>query len=185
MARLKVALLLVSALAAAPAAAAITVLGNSSARLCYEAAEKEMPPQRMELENCERALADEALSRQDTVATHVNRGILLARRGDITAAVADFDRASTLDPNEPEAYLNKALVLTLKANQAGVALPLFTLALERKTKRPELAYFGRAAAYEELGNVRSAYADYTTAASMAPKWDAPRAELARFNVRRP
>ncbi len=185
MARTKLVLLAVSAgIAAAPAQAAITVIGNSSARMCYEAAETELPPQRLEIEHCDRALNEEGLVPEDVVATHVNRGILRARGGNIAAALADFDRALALDPNEPEAYLNKGLVLTLKANQAGQALPLFTAALEKRTKRPELAYFGRAAAYEELGNVRSAYSDYTRAAAAAPKWEAPRTELSRFSIRR-
>ena len=43
MARLKLALALVSAsLAVVPAGAAITVIGNSAARLCYEAAERQL-----------------------------------------------------------------------------------------------------------------------------------------------
>jgi tetratricopeptide (TPR) repeat protein len=161
----------------------VTVIGNSSARNCYDAAEAELPPQRAQIEQCDRALNEEALVTKDIVATHVNRGILRARGGDVPAAIEDFDRAMALDPNEAEAYLNKALILTLKASQARQAVPLFTMALEKKTKRPELAYFGRAAAKEELGDVRSAYADYVSAAAAAPKWPAPKAELARFSVR--
>lgn len=171
-------------LAAGPAGAAVTVIGSSSARLCYEAAESPLQPDRQDLARCNGALDNEALSERDRVATHVNRGILLARQGDVASALADFDRASKLDPNEPEAYLNKALVLTMKASLANAALPLFTVALEKRTRRPALAYFGRAAANEDLGNVRSAYADYAKAAAADPKWAAPQQELARFNVRR-
>jgi len=184
MARTHLVLLSVAAcIAAAPAAAAVTVIGNSSARNCYEAAELDLPPQRFAIEQCDRALNEESLVMEDVVATHVNRGILRARSGNIPAAIEDFDNAMALDPNEAEAYLNKALVLTMKASQARQAVPLFTMALEKKTRRPELAYFGRAAANEDLGDVRSAYADYTSAAAAAPKWPAPQAELARFNVR--
>ena len=175
-----------AALVAIPAAAssAVTVIGNSAARLCFESAEAELPPQRDAIDRCNEALSDSALSLGDTVATHVNRGILRSRRDDIAGALADFDRASALDPNEPEAYLNKGLVLAIKADQAREALPLFTVALERKTKRPELAYFGRAAANEDLGDLKSAYSDYQLAMTADPRWEAPRVELARFSVRR-
>jgi tetratricopeptide (TPR) repeat protein len=170
--------------AAGAAGASVTVIGNSDARLCYEAAERESAPNPTDIELCNTALGDDSLSLADTVATHVNRGILRSRSGDVAGGLADFDRATSLDPNEPESYLNKGLVLAIKANQADKALPLFGLALERRTKRPELAYFGRAVAYEELGNLRSAYADYSQAVAVAPKWQEARAELARFQVRK-
>jgi tetratricopeptide (TPR) repeat protein len=166
------------------AGAAVTVIGSSNARLCYEAAERESIPDRRQMEQCDTALKEATLSLADIVATHVNRGILRSRSGDISGALVDFDHATSLDPNEPEAYLNKGLVLTIKVKDARKALPLFGMALERNTIRPELAYFGRAAAYEELGNLRLAYADYSQAVAAAPKWQQARAELARFQVRR-
>lgn len=172
---------------AIPAAghAAVTVIGSSNARLCFEAAESEVSfVGREALERCDVALTEEGLSSEDIVATHVNRGILRARRGDVSGAYSDFDQATALDPDEPEAYLNKALVLTLKSNEASKALPLFRIALDKRTKRPELAYFGRGVAHEELGDLKLAYADYNQALAAAPKWDLPRAELARFVVRR-
>ncbi|HEX8442182.1 MAG TPA: hypothetical protein VF631_00895 [Allosphingosinicella sp.] len=160
------------------------VLGNSNARLCYEAAERETPPNRTDIALCNAALGDDGLSLADAVATHVNRGILRSRSGDVAGGLADFDRATSLDPSEPESYLNKGLVLAIKNNQAGKALPLFGRALELKTKRPELAYFGRAVANEDLGNLRLAYADYRQAVAVAPRWEEARAELARFQVRK-
>jgi tetratricopeptide (TPR) repeat protein len=176
---------IVTCLSAGSAGAAITVIGNSAARSCYEHADSETLPLRSQLADCDRALSEEAISEQDVVATHVNRGILRSRQGDVAGALADFNRASALNPNEPEAYLNKALVLVLRTKQPSEALPLFNTALEKKTSKPALAYFGRGAAYEDLGNVRSAYADYAQAAAADPKWNAPRVELARFNVRKP
>jgi hypothetical protein len=43
-------------------------------------------------------------------------------------------------------------------------------------------YFTRAAANEELGDLWSAYADYTMAAELAPEWSPPREELSRFRI---
>lgn len=170
-------------LGAAPAAAAITVLGSSAARLCFEAADMKARPNRDTLARCDEALNEEALDSRDTVATHVNRGILRSRLGDVQGAISDFDTASSIDPNEPEAYLNKGMML-MRQSSASAALPLFTKAIEKKTRRPALAYFGRGVAHEDLGNVRSAYFDYRAATQADPKWKEPRLELARFQVSR-
>lgn len=169
-------------LAAAPAFAAVTVLGSSAARLCFEAAESKASPGREAFARCNEAIDGEALSNDDRVATHVNRGILRSRTGDTAGALRDFEMASTLDPHEPEAYLNKGMVL-MRQSSADAALPLFTMALEKRTRRPALAYYGRGVAHEDLGDVRRAYFDYRAATQADPKWKDPQVELARFQVR--
>ena len=174
----------IAVLPAAPSAAAVTVLGASSARLCFEAAESAALPSNDSLDRCDAALSEEAISGHDTVATYVNRGILKLRRGDVAAAVADFDEAIARDPKEPEAYLNKGSALMRNPATVRAALPLFTTALEYRTSRPAIAYYGRALAHEELGNIRAAYFDFQRAAAADPKWREPAAELARFTVRK-
>jgi tetratricopeptide (TPR) repeat protein len=170
-------------LAASPGAAAVTVLGNSSARLCYEGAESRMMPSMDVLRTCDEAMRDEALSENDRVATLVNRGILKARLGRLDDAVVDYDAALASDPDEPEAYLNKGFALLRLANDAGEARPMFDSALAKKTRRPELAYYGRAVANELSGQVRAAYEDYRQASLLDPSWKDPKADLARFSVR--
>jgi tetratricopeptide (TPR) repeat protein len=166
---------------AAPAEASIVVLGNSDARLCYEAADRPAYPTVLDVRRCDDALQVNSLSAYEIVATHVNRGILRLRRGNADLAIADFDRAIALDPNQPEAYLNKGAAL-LRRENAGEAMGLFTIALERNTTRPALAHYGRAIANETLGNLTAAYRDYTEASRIDPNWREPRAELARFRV---
>lgn len=168
---------------AAPAGAAVTVIGSSSARLCYEAAESTGSADRVAIEHCDTALSEEALSNYEVVATRVNRGILRSRAGDMQGAMNDFDAALALDPNQPEAYLNKGVVL-IRQDNANAALPLFTMALAKNTRKPALAYYGRGIAHEELGNLKSAYADYKRAVEEDPKWKQPRTDLARFVVRK-
>jgi tetratricopeptide (TPR) repeat protein len=168
---------------AAPAGAAVTVIGSSSARMCYEAAESSIMPNRATLAYCDAALAGEATDEYEMVASHVNRGILRSRLGNADGALKDFDAALALDPNQPEAYLNKGVVL-IRQNNADAALPLFTMALEKNTRRPAIAYYGRGVAHEELGNLESAYADYKRAIEEDPKWKEPRNDLARFVVKR-
>jgi tetratricopeptide (TPR) repeat protein len=168
---------------AAPAGGAVTVIGSSNARMCYEAADSKAMPSRGSLEPCNIALNGEARTEYDIVATHVNRGILRSRLGDMAGAMRDFDAALAIDPNQPEAYLNKGVVL-IRQDNPDAALPLFTMALEKNTRRPALAYYGRGIAHEELGNIRSAYNDYKRAVEEDPEWKEPRKDLARFVIRR-
>ena len=167
-----------------PAAAAVTVIGSSSARLCYEAAESRSAPSADALGRCDEALQQDHLTAYETVATYVNRGILKLRRGQIEPAIADFDTAIDQDPNEPEAYLNKGMATLRLPNGWEQAVPLFDTAIERKTRRPAIAYYGRAVAYELGGEIKAAYRDYRQASLIEPNWRDPQTELARFTVHR-
>lgn len=178
---LKLSLAAAALAAALPAAAGVVVLGHSSARLCFEAADSRGAASQQSLDHCDHALAEEALTRHDEVATYVNRGILKLRRNRIDAAVADFDAAIARDPDQAEAYLNKG-VATLRREQWAQALPLFDTALAKETIRPAIAHYGRAVAHEMGGNVRQAYRDYREASRLAPKWRDPQIELSRFTV---
>jgi len=171
----------VLAACAAPAGASVFTIGSTDARLCFEAADSPLSPQTRDIRRCDEALRHDALSGYETVATHVNRGILRLRRGLIDAAVSDFDTAMGIDPNQPEAYLNKGAALIQQENPAEAA-QLFTASLERNTRRPAVAHYGRAVANEQLGNVRAAYQDYRRASEIDPEWAAPRADLQRFRV---
>ena len=173
-----------AATAAIPAAAAVTVIGSSAARSCYEAAESQTKPGRAAMEACDTALRHEPLTAYEIVATHVNRGILRLRTGEIEGAIADFDTAAARDPDEPEAYVNKGVALMQAPGRAEAAVSLFSMAIEKKTRRPAIAFLGRGMAHEELGDVRSAYHDYRKASAADPEWDQPRLELARFRVTR-
>ncbi|HEX8667271.1 MAG TPA: tetratricopeptide repeat protein [Allosphingosinicella sp.] len=177
--------IIIAALAATavPASASVIALGNSSARLCYKAAEERTALPQVARRWCDEALAAENLNRADTVATYVNRGILTLRSGDAEAAVQDFDRALALDRDEPEAYLNKGAALLNLPERTAEAAALFSTAIEKRTRRPAMAYYGRAVAYETAGDTAAAYHDYRQASRLAPKWREPRAELARFVVR--
>jgi tetratricopeptide (TPR) repeat protein len=168
-----------------PAGAAVTVLGSSSARLCFEAADALMVPSRDSVGRCDEALERENLSSYDIVATYVNRGILKLRMGHSDDAIVDFDTALARDPNQPEAYLNKGVALLRKPDGWVQAVPLFDQALAKNTRRPALAYYGRGVANELGGHIRQAYYDYREASRIDPKWHDPKVELSRFSVRQP
>jgi tetratricopeptide (TPR) repeat protein len=170
-------------LAAAPASAAITILGGGLGRGCYEAAEFNRET-RFSLELCTRALNEEALSRRDRAATHVNRGIIYMRARDLAAALADYDRALAIDPGLGEAHVNRGIALLHMGGRDVEAVDAFTRGLALKPSRPEIAYYSRAVANELLGNVRAAYEDYQAAASARPGWEEPVEQLKRFSVER-
>ncbi|HEX8239333.1 MAG TPA: tetratricopeptide repeat protein [Allosphingosinicella sp.] len=169
-------------LVATPAFGAVSVLGNSAARSCYLAAESRGAASMDVIHLCDDALEQDSLSREEVVATFVNRGILKARLGNLDAAISDYDAALSRDPNEPEAYLNKGFALLHLSESGDQAKPLFDTALAKKTRRPELAYYGRGVAHEMSGQVRAAYRDYRQASRLDPKWRQPKMELARFKV---
>ena len=181
--RLSLAIAMLFAGSAASAPASILVVGGNMARSCYLAAEAKSLG-RDALESCNRALADEPLTREDRVATYVNRGIIYFRQAAVPQATADFDRALALDPAEPDAWLNKAVML-VQYGHSDEAMPMIEKAIDLKTRRPAVAYFVRALIHEERGNLRAAYADLQHAKALEPNWRQPAIELARYQVRQP
>jgi tetratricopeptide (TPR) repeat protein len=180
-------LLLIAALAAtsAPAAAAVSVIGNSNARMCYEAAEARTVSTLGSVDRCDQALVDENLSTYDETATYVNRGILKLRLNRIESAIADFDAAIQRDPNQAEAYVNKGIAMLRRDGGWSDAVALFDAGIEKRTRRPAIAYYGRAVANEMGGRIKQAYLDYRQASLIEPKWRDPKTELSRFTVRQP
>jgi tetratricopeptide (TPR) repeat protein len=166
-----------------PASAGLVVVGTSPARGCYVNAAAENGSVAA-LRDCDAAFANGQLGFYEVVATHVNRGIVKLFGQDVEGAIADFDSAIALDPTEAESYLNKGAAMLKKGGSESEAIALFTRAIEQRTNRPELAYFGRAIAYETKGEVRQAYSDYQRAQAAAPKWEDPVRELSRFQVQR-
>ena len=182
---MRVSLLALVALTAFPVSAAASVLsiGSGYAEGCYRAAE-DRDAGKTAMDTCDRAMTQEGLTTHDRVATHVNRGILYLIRSNVRQANADFDAALAIDPNEPDAWLNKAVVQA-RFGKSVDAMPYVSKALELKTRRPALAYFVRAMALEDSGNIAGAYSDLKKAQALEPKWHEPSLELARFQVRRP
>jgi Tfp pilus assembly protein PilF len=170
-----------AAIVAVPAAASVQTLGGGYAKSCYTAAESHFAT-KQGIDDCNLALAEEGLLAQVRVATYVNRGILFLRGVDVARADADFDAALKIDPNQAEAWLNKAIVRA-RFGKSTDALPHVTRALQAGTRKPALAYFVRAMAYEDSGNLRAAYADLQRAHQLDPKWSEPTIELKRFKVR--
>ena len=58
----------------------------------------------------------------------------------------------------------------IRQGQSVAAMPLLERALELKTSKPALAYYMRAIAYEDSGNVKAAYDDLIRARDLDPSW---------------
>lgn len=169
---------------AASADAAVSVFGDSSAYQCYRAADEERTDPGA-LRICNEAVDERGLSGRDRVASFVNRGILHVLLGQYELAIADYDRAIALDASEPEAYLNKGLALLRRDEGGEGAVALLTAALDRGTTEPAIAYYSRGVAHELNGDVVAAYRDLRRANELAPGWEAPLRDLARYQVRDP
>lgn len=167
-------------LPAAPASAAISIIGGGLGRECFLAAEFKRET-RSSLETCNRAL-DESLSRRDRAATYVNRGIIHMQAREIDNALRDYDNALRLDPSIAEAHVNRGIALLHKGGADKEAIAALTRGLEMKPARPEVALYTRAVAHEMVGNVREAYEDYLAAATLKPDWTEPAEQLKRFSV---
>jgi tetratricopeptide (TPR) repeat protein len=172
---------LVAAALPAAASAAATILGGSLGRDCYLAAEAARG-RHYGLDVCDRALADEALSTSDRAATLVNRGILKMQSKELTGAIEDFDDAIRTRPGTAEAYINKGIALVHLGGRDRDAVELLTQGIAKNPARPEIAYYIRGVANEQLGATREAYEDYARAASLKPEWAEPAAQLSRFSV---
>ena len=170
-------------LSATSASASILTVGGSFAESCFRFAESRVGTLEA-LSTCDRAFTEQALSAEDEFATYVNRGIVKMHRREFSGAQADFDRAGALKPKRGEPWLNMG-VLKFKQGNSRAAIALFDKALELGTDEPEVAYFGRGLAHEDIGDLKSAYADLRRAAELRPRWSQPAQELARYQVRRP
>lgn len=169
-------------LAATPGSASVLTFGSTYAASCYRAAE-DRAPTRQAFDACNTALQVEGLTRHDEVATHVNRGALFVQTGQKAQALRDFDRALALNPREPEAWLNKARI-ALEQGDSAAGGAMAEKALAFGTRKPALAHYVRAAAREDRGEIRAAYADLVRARELDPRWALPAEELSRFQVRR-
>jgi len=170
-------------LAGAGATAASTlVIGSGSAQECSDAAQKGRSDNQSILA-CTTALEVENLNFRDRARTYVNRGVLQMRQRQFGAARADFDQASGIDPSLGEAYVNRgATFVGEERYREGVEQ--IDKGLAMGVKDPEKAFFNRGLANEGLGDLTSAYKDYSRASELKPQWAAPKTELARFTVKR-
>lgn len=174
-----------AALAAAfavSAQAAVTVMGDSSAEQCSQAAYRGATDQ-ASIQLCTTAINNDQLDRRDQAGTYINRGILHMARMDYDAAREDFEQAIKVDPTLGEGWVDRgAINIIEKRYQDGISD--IDKGLGLGIEEPEKAYYNRGVAYEGIDDEKAAYLDYQQAATLKPDWDLPKRELLRFTVTR-
>jgi len=173
---------LATLLAAGSASAAVSVLGTGLGNQCSAAALSGSSTDE-DLAVCNSAIF-EPMTDHEKAGTHVNRGILLMRRKAYDAARADFKIAETLDPAMGEAVINRGASFVAERRYME-GLTEIDRGLNMNPEEPEKAYYNRALANEGLDDMKAAYLDYMKALELAPNWEDPRRELARFTVENP
>ena len=170
-----------TALAAETASAQVFVIGQGRGGECYQKTKSGFSNFRATEEICTRALREQAMTRTNRAATYVNRGVLRMREGEYEQALSDYSQATDLMPDLGAAYLNKgAAYIYLK--DFSSALGTLDRAIELDSNDLFAAYYNRAIARENTGDVSGAYYDFKKSQELNPDWELPARQLTRFTV---
>jgi tetratricopeptide (TPR) repeat protein len=130
---------------------------------------------------CDTAVEISTYRRDELAAAYVNRSVLRLAAGQYEGALADSDAAIHIKSIIPQAHINRGIALSAEKRNKE-AVQAFSNALALDPSHPEIVYFDRAMAREDSGDAKGAYLDYRKAAQLAPTWDTPKQQLARFTV---
>jgi tetratricopeptide (TPR) repeat protein len=168
---------------AASAASSFYAAGHA-AQTCANAAgaaQKAGRASDAELAACSTAIRMAGDSDARLAAAYTNRAILHLVRAEYQDSAADSDSALKIDNQLTEPLVNRGVAMLLQHRPNDAAAD-FTRALSLAPSDQAKIYFNRAMAREDSGDLRGAYADYSQAARLEPKWDRPKQELSRFTV---
>jgi tetratricopeptide (TPR) repeat protein len=180
---------------AAPAAAlaqAVQVVGNGSGEDCWKAAKAttflKMDSAAMEarwkadaIGACDDALKSAQMNRIDEASTWVNRGILEMSRERYKNARGNFKEALNLLPKLPEAHVDMGSAL-INLQQYAEGAKETELGLQLGSHEPERGYYNLGIAYEEMGDLQKSYESFRKASELAPDWQDPQRQMARFTL---
>ena len=170
--------LLLAATVTTPAANAhMIVIGGGLAMDCFKAAEYGLG---RDTAMCDRAL-DEPMISRDRAATYVNRSVLRLRGNDANGALADCESSIRINSQLGEAFVNRgAALMTLGRHTEAIESLSHGIALG--VRKMHFAYYDRAMAREDVGDVKGAYEDYKRALQAEPTFTLAEQQLRRFKV---
>lgn len=166
---------------AASASAQVFVIGGGLAKECYDEAKDGNYVFRIVEQTCTNALQQETMTRTNRAATYVNRGVIRMREGVYDGALEDYARATDIEPELGAAYLNEGAARIYQKDFEAALVPL-NRAIELDTVDIFAAYYNRAIARENTGDVTGAYYDFQKALELKPGWDLAERQLRRFTV---
>ena len=170
-----------TALVAETASAQVFVIGNGLGGDCFQKTKNRYSNFRAADDVCTRALREEAMTRTNRAATYVNRGVLRMREGKYDVALADYSEALSLQPDLGAAYLNTGAAYIYQRDFQSALAPL-NRAIELESNDLFAAYYNRAIARENTGDVAGAFEDFSTSLEINPDWDLAIRQLTRFSV---
>lgn len=115
---------------------------------------------------CTRLYDNRGLGKRNRAIALGNRGAAYKMLGKYSEAIADFDLASELDPDNPQYYCQRGDI-HIRLGQLDTAIEDFTTAL-RYSPRLLWGFQGRGRAYFAKGNGEQALADFNEALRLKP-----------------
>ncbi|MDE0756973.1 MAG: tetratricopeptide repeat protein [Pseudomonadales bacterium] len=146
--------------------AADTVLGPSSAYLCFD--ESRWGKSIRGIGDCDKAIADnELLSKRDLAATYSNRGIIYSANGIYDLAIRDHSRAIEIRPLLGQAIVNRGNVY-FRMGEYEEAVANYDQALQISGSANATTYLNRGLALLEMKSFEQAKASFEQARALNP-----------------
>lgn len=169
------------ALCVPAASAQVSVIGSGLARDCYEAALFQNVSQLEGEKICTKALEAEMMKLDNRAATFTNRGVLRMRAGKYDSALGDYDTAKKMKPELGAVWLNEGAAHIFRKDFSS-ALVSLDKAIELGSQDVYAAYYNRAIARENTGDIQGAYFDFQKALELKPDFERAEWQLSRFTV---
>ncbi len=163
-------------------AQSVTVLGDSEeAQECFYSAQlatQMHSASHSELTACTNALISQNLRMRDRAATLINRGIIYVALEEYQKAIKDYERAEKLHPEFGAIHVNRGNLFFMGQSYDSAILE-YNKALDMGLNQSYVAHLNRGMAYEKLGQLHKAEADYREAIALVPEWKTAQSKLER------
>jgi len=117
---------------------------------------------------CDRAIASQSLSTAQLEAAFIDRGNAYDDSGNHEAALADYNEALRLNPDDAFVYLNRGVTYQ-NTGRSELAIADFTKSISLLPNH-QSTFKDRGQAYVKLGQYQLAIADYTEALRLKPDY---------------
>lgn len=167
-------------LAAAPAQAFVSVIGNALGRDCFLAAKAGVHLDEA-LNTCNAALEDGTLTLHDRAATYINRGVIKNAKGQYQASMDDYERGIAILPDLGDAYVDRAAAL-IRMQRYDEAIADTNKGMALGLSFEPIGYYNRAVAEELKGQYKESYYDFKKVLELDPHFQLAEDQLKNFTV---